>query len=140
MPAARLLESFEVIHSRRSRPGSDRPTLFGIQRHGVIGGKQDERAGADFLKVVPGQGQGKFGDKRQDPAQTIGTKTVGVQAGARGEADHKVVFPFRKRVGQHGPAPEQVGGVLNSSVQSAAAAGETVAAGVGPKLAFVPDG
>ena len=135
IPSARLLEAGQIIHQRRRRGKHQAPALPAVQRQRVLSTKQSKPPGAQLLKIVAGQRQWEFRHERQGAADAVSAESVGVHAGAGGQADGKIVFQLRQCVGDERPSPEQV-----RMVPQLAIAVEPVRLGVGAELAVVPRG
>src|SRR5689334_1389832 len=105
MPVAVLGEAIEIVNVGARRGGRNKPTLLYLEGNRVVAGQKGKPLGADLLIIVARQSQRKLRDQRQYSAESVGAKPIGIDAGARREADGKCMFALRQRVGEHGAAP-----------------------------------
>src|SRR5882762_1356874 len=92
MPVSRLFHAVQVSYAGGSSGDINIPTLLGIERHLVVRAEKDVLSGADFLVIVAGEGERKFGDQRQERSQAIGAETIRFEARSGAQADVEIMF------------------------------------------------
>ena len=134
-PVAGLRFAGQIIHERAGCVRVNVPAFFPVERQKVIRIEQRKLSCADFLVIIAWQRQRKFRDERQKSAEAIRAETVGVHAGAGGQARIKTLLAFWQRLRQRGLGPKQMRLFFELAV-----AVETIRAGMTAKMTLIPNG
>src|ERR1051325_1011477 len=76
VPVARLLQTIQIIHARAGSIKSEPPVFLRSEWKRILSIEEDEPLGREFLVVIAGDVQRKFGDKRQHASQPVGAETI----------------------------------------------------------------
>src|ERR1044071_2504246 len=134
MPVTRLLQTIQIIHARAGSIKSEPPVFLRSEWKRILSIEEDEPLGREFLVVIAGEVQRKFGDKRQHASQPVGAETICVHTVAGGGADFKQMF-LLERIFQQDAPPKQMRDSFHGSVIV-----ETVAVRLAAKLRLMPQG